>query len=119
MSEALEFSLEHYRRIGYDAAPLIELATQLPLASEEKLPSLLSEFRKMADQAPVPIDYDFGAVLLEAVGDECPIALRKPQLYKEALARAALFASYATSGGEGIARMQDVHRIRGKTANSQ
>jgi hypothetical protein len=62
------------------------------------------------------LDTDYGALLLEALADNCPNLIRKQYLYLGAQARAGIFASYATSGGEGLARMLDVERIERKLA---
>jgi hypothetical protein len=113
--------LENYqvalRRAGTDPAPLAAQAEALVRLPETEFELALRAFDDAADEHSyyVPaLDCDYGSLLLEALADSCADPRRKRQLYLGARARAAVFASYATSGGEGLARMMDVERIERK-----
>jgi hypothetical protein len=54
---------------------------------------------------------------LEALADACTETHERQRLYLGAEGRARIFASWATSGGEGLARMTDVERIARKLEN--
>jgi hypothetical protein len=105
------------RRMGTDPAPLAAQADELVNLSDPEFGQVLRAFNATANDhsyyAPV-LDSDYGALLLEALADTCTLPRRRQQLYRGAMGRAAIFASYATSGGEGLARSMDVERIAGK-----
>ena len=105
------------RRMGTDPAPLAARAAALVHLSDSEFEQALRAFDVAANDssyyAPAP-DYDYCSLLLEAVADACADPQRRHHLYRGALGRAALFASYATSGGEGLARSMDVDRIASK-----
>ena len=105
------------REMGTDPAPLAAQAEALVNLSDSEFAPRLKAFNAAADNhsyyAPAP-DYDYGALLLEALADACADAQRKQQLYRGAIGRAAIFASWATSGGEGLARSMDADRIARK-----
>lgn len=108
---------EALRKKGTDPAPLAARAEALVSLPDSEFEPALKAFDAAADNRSydVPaLDSDYGAMLLEALADSCPNLIRKQQLYLGAQARAAIFASYATSGGEGLARMLDVERIKSK-----
>ena len=110
---------EALRRMGTDPAPLAARAEALVRLPDSEFEQALKAFDAAADNRSyyVPaLDADYGAILLEALADNCPNLIRKKQLYLGAQARAAIFASYASSGGEGLARMIDVERIESKLA---
>ncbi len=58
---------------------------------------------------------------IESIADH--ILKKRPQdaqkLYAVALAHARTYASWATSGGEGLSRMEDVHALEAKLKRSQ
>ena len=56
------------------------------------------------------------AAFYEDWGDAAENPEDARERYKQALAGFQLFASWATSGGEGLARMIDVDRVREKLA---
>ena len=108
---------EALRRMGTDPAPLAARAEALVRLPDSEFEQALKAFDAAADNRSsyVPaLDSDYGAILLEALADSCPNLIRKKQLYLGAQARAAIFASYASSGGEGLARMMDVERLENK-----
>jgi len=108
---------EALRRMGTDPAPLAARAEALVRLPDSEFEQALKAFDAAADNRSyyVPaLDSDYGAILLEALADSCPNLIRKKQLYLGAQARAAIFASYASSGGEGLARMIDVERLENK-----
>lgn len=105
------------RRKGIDPVPLAAQAEALVDLSDLEFEQGLQAFNVGANDhsycAPA-LDSDYGALLLEALADACASLHRRQQLYQGAVGRAAIFASYATSGGEGLARSMDVERIAGK-----
>jgi hypothetical protein len=105
------------RRMGIDPLPLAVQAESLGSLSDAEFEQALKAFNASADNhsyyAPAP-DYDYGALLLEALADACADPHRRQQLYHGAIGRAATFASWATSGGEGYARSMNVDRIARK-----
>lgn len=105
------------RRMGTDPAPLAAEAEALVNLSEPEFEQALKAFNVAANDhsysASAP-DCDYGSLLLEALADACANPHRQKQLYRGAAGRAVIFASYATSGGEGLARSMDVERIVGK-----
>jgi hypothetical protein len=117
MQAELKAYQQALRSMGTDPAPLAARAEALVNLPDSEFEQALKVFGAAADHRSyyVPaLDSDYGAMLLEALADICPDPLRKHALYLGAQARAALFASYATAGGEGLARMMDVHRIQSK-----
>jgi hypothetical protein len=108
------------RRMGTDPAPLAAQAEALVNLSDSEFEEALKAFNAATDThsyyAPAP-DCDYGALLLEALADSCVDPRRRQQLYCGAIGRAAIFASWATSGGEGFARSMDVKHIARKLDN--
>lgn len=105
------------RRVGADPAPLAAQAESLANISDSGFEQALMAFNASANDhsyyAPAP-DYDYGSLLLEALADACADPRRRQQLYGGAVGRAAIFASWATSGGEGYARSMEAERIARK-----
>ncbi len=101
---------------GIDPMPLAREAKALELVSVDHLMGALDIFHANADLIQSIWDSDYGALLLEALGDRCAETGRKRLFYEAASTRAAVFTSWATAGGEGLARKIDVDRINGKIA---
>jgi hypothetical protein len=107
------------RKAGTDPVSLTTQAEALVGLPDPAFEQALNAFDTAADDHSyyVPaLDADYGSLLLEALADRCPDPTRKQQLYRGARERAAKFASYASSGSEGLARMIDVERIERKLA---
>lgn len=116
-AERLSAYQDALRSMGVDVAPLAAQAATLATLSGTEFGQALARFNAAADDGSYAVpaqDADYGALLLEALADACADPRRRQDLYHGALDRAALFASYATSGGEGFARSIDVTRIAGK-----
>ena len=105
------------RKMGADPAPLALQAEALAALPDADLDAAFRAFHAAADRQTYVWDSDYGALLLEALGDRSSDPRRKARFYEQAGQRAAIFASYATSGGEGLARSIDVQRIEGKLKN--
>lgn len=101
---------------GIDPLPLAREADSLELLSAGELEQALRSFDTSANRVLSVWDSDYGALLLEALADRCAEPGRKVTFYEAALARAAVFTSWATAGGEALARKMDVDRIDGKLA---
>jgi hypothetical protein len=104
---------------GTDPAPLASLARNLVSLSHDEFVTTLEVLHIAANDPAYSVtscDCDFRALLLEALADTCGDDHSKRRLYLEAKQRAEIFASYATSGGEGLARSQEVERIACKLA---
>src|SRR3989442_134668 len=108
------------RRMGTDPSDLAAQAEALVSLPDSEFELALKAFNAAADNhsyyAPAP-DCDYGALLLEFLADGCADPRRRQQIYRGAMGRAAIFASWATSGGEGLARSMDVERITHKLDN--
>lgn len=102
------------RRIGVDPMELARQAESLAGLSGPELEEALQSFHLAANQHRDVNDSDYGAMLLESLGDRSADPARKARFYDQAKLRAAIFASYATSGGEGLARSIDVERLARK-----
>jgi hypothetical protein len=115
-AEILSGYQDALRKLGIDPEPLARQAEALAGLPAAEFTAALRAFHAAADRHPgAPAqDADYGALLLEALGDGCGDPQRKDALYAEAGQRAAIFASGATSGGEGLARMLDVERLAKK-----
>jgi len=113
-SESLFDYQNALRRIGVDPMELARRADSLFTLSDSELEQELKLFHQAANQHPSVHDTDYGALLLETLGDKSTDLQRKAKFYEEAKLRAAIFASYATSGGEGLARSIDVERLARK-----
>jgi hypothetical protein len=102
------------RRVGTDPSPLAARAESLVILPDSEFGQALKAFDDAANEhsynVPAP-DCDYGSLLLEALADGCADPRRRRLLYLGASTRAAIFASYASSGGEGLARMSNVERI--------
>jgi hypothetical protein len=119
MSDSSTYLAEYQTALaaqGIDPAPLAHEAEALELLSGAQLKHALDSFRASADGVTSIWDSDYGALLLEALGDRCAETERKVIFYEAAAARAGVFTSWATAGGEGLARKIDLDRINGKLA---
>jgi hypothetical protein len=114
VSEELRDYQDALRNLGTDSAALAGQAEHLGGLPESELERALKAFNASADNHPYAQDSDYGALLLEALADVCSDPHRRQRIYYEAKGRAVIFASYATSGGEGLARSMDVERIARK-----
>ena len=101
---------------GTDPIPLAREAGALELLSGAELEQALKLFGASANRVQSTWDSDYGALLLEALADRCADAQRKARFYEAAASRAAVFTSWATAGGEALARKIDVDRIEEKLA---
>ena len=103
---------------GTDPITLTAWAKLLVPLKEPEFSAALGAWQTEANEqrywAPMGPDADFGALILEALGDECSDPAQKRRLYAAAQLRAEGYASGATSGGEGMARMIRVHRVEAK-----
>lgn len=106
------------RRISVDASPLAAQAEALVSLPDPEFEQALKAFNAAANDhsyyKAVTQERDYGALLLEVLAVGCTDARRQRQLYLEARERALIFASWATSGAEGIARMKYVRLISHK-----
>jgi len=119
MSDSSTYLTEYQRALaaqGIDPTPLEREAAALELLSGTHLKQALESFRASADRVPSVWDSDYGALLLEALGDNCAQPERKVIFYEAGSERAAAFTSWATAGGEALARKIDLDRIAGKLA---
>ncbi len=69
-------------------------------------------FELEADKLPWPQDHDFGALVLQAASGKVSDTGVREFLLAKALERAQWCATCATSGGEGLARMQHVQALK-------
>lgn len=116
MSDALTIYQEALAAQGIDPIPLAREAEALERLSGAQLTDALASFSASADRVRSVWDSDYGALLLEALGDRCAETERKVLLYEAAAGRAAIFMSWASAGGEALARKIDVDRIGEKLA---
>jgi hypothetical protein len=119
MSDSLTYLAEYQKALaaqGIDPTPLAREAEAFELLSGVHLKHALEPFRASADRVPSIWDSDYGALLLEALGDKCTETESKVIFYEAASTRAAAFTSSATAGGEALARKIDLDRIDGKLA---
>ncbi len=119
MSDSSTYLVEYQKALaaqGIDPAPLVQEAEALELLSGADLKLALDSFRTSADQILSIWDSDYGAILLEVLGDKCKETERKIIFYEAASTRAAIFTSWATAGAEGLARKIDLDRINEKLA---
>jgi len=117
MTQESESLLEYpnaLRRIGTDPVKLARRAEYLVGLPDSELDEEFKSFHQAAHQHPSVHDSDYGALLLESLGDRSTDLQSKVRFYEQAALRAGIFASYATSGGEGLARMMDVERLTRK-----
>ena len=114
--ESLAYCESTLRRAGVDPLPLAEQASRLADLPGDSLKQAVKEFSVAANGYFSAADSDYGALLLESLADATEDPTRKRVLYEEAAARASIFASWATSGSEGMARSVDVERIAAKLA---
>lgn len=106
------------REQGSDPASLEIQAQALVFLPDTEFEAALKSFDLAANDPAfygTSCDCDFGALLLEFLADACGDGRHKRRLYRGAKARAETFASYASSGGEGLARCGEVERIACKT----
>jgi len=119
MSDTSTYLAEYQEALeaqGIDPTLLAHEAEALELLSGANLKHALESFRVLADRVSSIWDSDYGALLLEALGDKCAETERKVIFYEAASARAGAFTSWATAGGEALARKIDLDRINGKLA---
>jgi len=119
MSDSSTYLAEYQKALaaqGIDPTPLQREAEALELLSGADLKHALESFRASADRVTSIWDSDYGALLLEVLGDKSAQTERKIIFYESGSARAAAFTSWATAGGEALARKIDVDRIDGKLA---
>src|SRR5262249_44110516 len=117
MSKESAYLLEYQNALqarGIDPKPLALEAEMLEAVPVAQLKHALADFDTSANRITSAWDSDYGALLLETLGDRCADTAKKKTFYAAAAARAAALAAGATAGGEGLARMMDVERIRGK-----
>lgn len=115
-SDSITATREALAAQGIDPIPLAREAEALELLPGAHLEHALESFRISANRIPPVWDSDYGALLLEALGDRCAETERKVMFYEAASARAAILTSWATAGGEALARKIDWDRIDGKLA---
>jgi hypothetical protein len=96
---------------GHDLSALDACVAALRQADSGAVAKLLENFHLLANPLPFLWDIDYGALVLEFLAEESPDAARAKLMIEHALRRAQWCASCATSGGEGTARMRDVHRL--------
>jgi hypothetical protein len=99
-SEILSGYQTALRRMGVDPEPLTLQAEALASTLDSEFEQALKAFHTSADQHPYTDDSDYGALLLETLGDSCGDPQLKAKLYHQAKLRAAIFTSYASSGGK-------------------
>jgi hypothetical protein len=119
MSEISQELLDYQqalRRAGHDPAPLAAQAEALAASPEDGFGDAETAFHHAANAHEYVGDSDYGALLVEVLADACADPPRRARLYATAAARAGVFASWATAGGEGLARSVDVERIAAKRA---
>ncbi len=96
------------RELEILATEVEEFAWALPTAKPEQRRELIAQFHKTASKLPYVHDYDFGALVLECVGDSVfGFGKLKSELqmwlYTEALFRARSCAQTAIAGEEELA----------------
>jgi hypothetical protein len=119
MSDSSTYLVEYQKALraqGVDPTLLARETEALRLLSGANLKYALDVFRVSADQVLSVWDSDYGALLLEALGDKCTETASKVIFYEAASTRAAVFTSWATAGGEALARKIDLDRINEKLA---
>jgi hypothetical protein len=119
MSDSSTYLADYQKALaaqGIDPTPFEREAEALEQLSGAHLKHSLESFHVSADRVPSIWDSDYGALLLEALGDKCANTERKVIFYEAGSARAAAFTSWATAGGEALARKIDLDRIDGKLA---
>lgn len=117
LDEALEYGRRGLVLAGIDPVPLEAAASTLTSIDDFAFEPAMAEFSKAAENYYSSSDSDYGALLLEKTAEGCPNPDRRMRLLLAAQSRAATFASWATSGGEGTARMLDVNRLLAKLDN--
>lgn len=111
MSDTLDYCRAFLTERGKSLQPLDEAAKRIRSAQETDREAAIAAFHELADQLPGVWDTDYGSALLEAIGDGCGARDLRLALYREARKRAQHHAACASSGGEGMARMEDVKRL--------
>jgi hypothetical protein len=86
---------------------VFELAT---VVEESRLASLFARLELEAEKVWY-VDQDYPSVALVNAAATVASSVRRQELLRHALYRARLFASFATSGSEGMSRMCEVERI--------
>jgi hypothetical protein len=119
MSDSSTYLAEYQKALaaqGIDPTSLARQAEALEPLSGAELKHALESFHASADRVVSIWDSDYGALLLEVLGDRCTRTEPKVLLYEAASGRAAAFTSWATAGGEALARKIDLDRIEEKLA---
>jgi len=119
MSDTSTYLVEYQKALaaqGIDGVPLAREAEALKLLSGAQLWQALESFHRLSDQVSSIWDSDYGALLLEALGDECAEADGKVFFYEAASTRAGAYTASASAGGEALARKIDLDRISAKLA---
>ena len=99
---------------GADTSSLETLASTLTRLVDGQLPEALAQFHDIAGRLSYVADSDFGALLLESLASETADVPLARELLTHASYRARWCAQNASSGGEGMARAIDLHRIDSK-----
>jgi len=72
------------RKIGAEPAPLAEQAEALAGQPDSSLDAAFQSFHAAADRQPSVWDSDYGALLLEALGDQSRDPRHKARFYEQA-----------------------------------
>ena len=97
---------------GHRLDYILKLGEMLRRVKSHQIDESFAEFHNAAGKLPFAQDSDLGALLLEKMGDEESLPEIKERFYREACWRAIWCAKSATSGGEGLARSEDVKRLK-------
>lgn len=114
MNEEIEKAKAEFGPQGHDVNHLVKFASMIPRLQDSQLDEVIAEFHNIAGRFPYWQDSDIGSLILESLADEIAPAPLSKRLYKEAMYRAKWCAAAATSGGEGLARSTDLHRLSDK-----
>ena len=114
LNEHINKAERELTEMGYAVDQVLKLGNVLCRVEGENLDSSFAEFHNAAGRLPYAQDSDFGGLVLEKLGDTEAARERRQRLYREARWRAMWCAQNATSGGEGIARSQDIQRLTEK-----
>lgn len=113
--QLMEEAKRDLRMRGGGVFELLKLVETWPrVADHASYESEFARFHHLAGRLPDWQDYDFGALVLEAYGDQLPTSELKQYCYRHALYRARWLASAASSAGEGMARIQHAEILEKK-----
>ena len=87
---------------------VVEIAT---VTEDSRLAALFAQLELEAEKVWF-VDQDYASVALVNAAATVASSARRQELLRHALYRARQFASFATSGSEGMSRMSDVERIQ-------